>query len=85
MSFQSRELNVKLYAPVGAEIELQRVCNICDTTGGAPKPNCPPPSKPQCPQPSKPPKRPKGPKKRTELEALHLALLRDQLRETIQS
>ena len=78
MSFQSRELNVKLYAPVGAEIQLQRVCNICDTTGGAPKPNCPAPSKPQCPPPSKPPK---GPKKRAELEALDLAMLRDQLRE----
>lgn len=78
MSFQSRELNVKLYAADGAEIQLQKVCNICDTTAAPPKPNCPPPSKPQCPPPSKPPK---GPKKRAELEALDLAMLHDQLRE----
>ena len=78
MSFQSRELNVKLYGADGAGIQLQKVCNICDTTAAPPKPNCPPPSKPQCPPPSKPPK---GPKKRAELEALDLAMLRDQLRE----
>ena len=81
MSFQSRELNVKLYAPVGPEIQLQKVCNICDTTAAPPKPNCPPPSKPQCPPPSRPPK---GPKKRAGQEALDLAALRDQLRETLQ-
>jgi hypothetical protein len=81
VSFTSRELNVRLFAPDGTEIHLLPVCNLCDTTGGAPKPNCPPPSKPQCPQPSKPPQ---GPKKRTGQDALDLAVLRDQLRETLQ-
>jgi hypothetical protein len=78
MSFQSRELNVRLFTNEGEVIQAQRICEACDTTAAPPKPNCPPPSKPQCPPPSKPPK---GPKKRAELEALDFAMLRDQLRE----
>lgn len=82
MRFESRELNVRLFAPDGTEIHLLPVCDLCDTTGNnPPKPACPPPSKPQCQPPSKPPK---GPKKRAaELEALDLARLRDQLRDTL--
>ena len=87
MSFEARELNVRLFAPDGTEIRLLPVCNLCDTTGGAPKPACPPPSKPECQAPSKPQCQApsaKTPKKRAaELEALDLALLRGQLRETL--
>lgn len=88
MSFEARELNVRLFAPDGTEIHLLPVCNLCDTTGGAPKPACPPPSKPaECKAPSAPQcKAPsvKPPKKRAaDLEALDLALLRVQLRETL--
>lgn len=88
MSFEARELNVRLFAPDGTEFHLMPVCNLCDTTGGVPKPACPQaskppacqaPSKPQCQAPSV-----KTPKKRAaELEALDLALLRSSLRETL--
>ena len=86
MSFEARELNVRLFAPDGTEFHLMPVCNLCDTTGGAPKPACPPPSKPQCQPPSKcPAPSVKTPKKRVaELEARDLALLRSTLRETLQ-
>jgi hypothetical protein len=79
VSFDSRDLIVRLPVP-GPEAPGLFACQACDTTpGGAPKPACPSPSKPQCPKPSvKPPK-----KRAAELEALDLALLRDQLRETL--
>lgn len=75
MSFDARDLMVPL-VPDNERPGLF-ACNVCNSTANQPKPNCPPPSKP-CPAPSKPPK---GPKKRAELEALDLALLRNQLRE----
>jgi hypothetical protein len=76
VSFDARDLTVRLVP--GAQGPGLLACNICDSTPGAPKPNCPPPSKP-CPKPSV-----KTPKKRiAEMEALDLALLRNQLRETL--
>ena len=52
-------------------------CNVCDSTPGAPRPDCAPPS--ECRQPSA-----EDPKKSSrDLEAFHLAALRSQLRETL--
>lgn len=77
MRFDARDLSVHLVP--GSEGPPLFACNVCNSTPGAPKPACPSPSKPQCPKPSvKPPK-----KRAAELEALDLALLRDQLRETL--
>lgn len=77
MSFDSRDLTVRLVP--GNEAHGLFACNVCDSTPGAPKPACPAPSKPQCPKASvKPPKKRNG-----EMEALDLAALRSQLRETL--
>ena len=77
MSFDSRDLTVRLVP--GSDAPGLLACNVCDSTPGRPKPNCPAPTKPQCPKPSV-----KTPKKRDgEMEALGLALLRSQLRETL--
>jgi hypothetical protein len=77
VSFDARDLTVRLLP--GADAPGLFACNVCDSTPGAPKPNCPAPSKPQCQAPSvKPPK-----KRSVDLEALNLAALRSQLRETL--
>lgn len=74
MSFQSRDLNVHLIP--GSETFGLFACNVCGSTpGGAPKPQCAPPSK--CQASVKPPKA-------MEPEGLDLASLRHQLRETLQ-
>ena len=75
MSFQSRDLNVHLIP--GSETFGLFACNVCGSTPGAPKPQCPPPSRPQCQASVKPPKA-------TDPEGLDLASLRHQLRETLQ-
>jgi len=80
VSFDARDLTVRLVP--GSEGPGLLACNVCDSTPGAPKPACPAPSKPQCQGASAKP--PKGPKKRSaDLEALDLAALRSQLRETL--
>lgn len=76
MRFDSRDLTVRLVP--GKDGPGLLACNVCDSTPGAPKPNCPAPSKPQCQGASV-----KPPKKRAEMEALDLAALRGQLRETL--
>lgn len=75
MSFDARDLTVHLVP--GTEGPALLACNVCNSTpGGAPKPNCAPPSK--CQGASV-----KPPKKRAEMEALDLAALRGQLRESL--
>lgn len=76
MSFDARDLTVQVVP--GTEGPPLFACNICNSTPGAPKPACPAPSKCQG-QSGKP----KPPKKRASLEAMDLALLRGQLRETL--
>lgn len=86
MSFESRDLTVRL-VPGNAVPGGVFACNVCDSTPGAPRPQCPQPSKPQCQAPSVKP--PKNPKKRTgggmemDAAAIDLALLRGQLRDTL--
>lgn len=77
MSFDARDLTVHLVP--GTEGPPLLACNVCNSTpGGVPKPACPAPS---CQAQSA---KPKPPKKRVaELEALDLAALRSQLRETL--
>ena len=74
MSFTARDLTIHLVP--GVEGPPLLACNVCNSTPGAPKPNCPAPSK--CQGASV-----KPPKKRAEMEALDLAALRGQLRETL--
>ncbi len=77
MSFDARDLTVHLVP--GTEGPPLLACNICNSTpGGVPKPACPAPSKCQG-QSGKP----KPPKKHADLEAVDLAQLRGQLRETL--
>lgn len=74
VSFDARDLTIHLVP--GTEGPPLLACNVCNSTPGeAPKPKCPAPSK--CPGASA-----KPPKKRVE-EALDLAALRSQLRETL--
>jgi hypothetical protein len=76
VSFDARDLTVHLVP--GTEGLPLFACNVCNSTpGGAPKPNCPAPSKCQGAS-AKPPK-----KRSADLEALHLTQLRSQLRETL--
>lgn len=77
MRFDARDLTIHLVP--GTEGPALLACNVCNSTPEPPKPACPAPSKPQCPKPSvKPPK-----KRAPEMEALDLAQLRNQLRETL--
>ena len=75
MSFDARDLTVRLVP--GNRGPGLLACNVCDSTPGAPRPDCAPPS--ECRQPSA-----EEPKKSSrDLEAFHLAALRSQLRETL--
>lgn len=76
MSFDARDLTAHLVP--GIEGPALIACNACNTTpgGGAPKPDCAPPS--QCQEPSE-----EAEKVAMELGALDLALLRGQLRESL--
>lgn len=77
MSFNARDLTVHVVP--GTEGLPLFACNVCNSTPGEiPKPKCPAPSKPGCQGASA-----KPPKKRAEMEALDLAALRGQLRETL--
>ena len=77
MSFDARDLTVHLVPGIQGPALI--ACNACNTTpgGGAPKPACAPPTQCEAPSAEEPKRRAVG------LDALDLALLRGQLRETL--
>lgn len=77
MSFDARDLTVRLVPGHDAGKHGLFACNVCDSTPGAPRPACAPPS--ECRQPSAEPEKISP----ADLEALDLAALRSQLRETL--
>lgn len=83
MSFDARDLAIKLSAGDAVEALWAMACPACDSTG-TPKPNCPAASKP-CPAPSKPgcPKPSKKADGKSAPLPGGLALLRSQMRDAL--